>query len=70
MCEGMVLAFNWAAIGLCVYCVSLLKEAGTLRHLEKMDFILGDIASEAKSKGKVGSWEEMKVRIQLIGPGI
>lgn len=70
MCEGVVLAFNWAAIGLCVYCVSLLKEAGTLRHLEKMDFILGDIASEAKSKGKVGSWEEMKVRIQLIGPGI
>ena len=66
----MVLAFSWAAIGLCDYCFSLLKGTGMLRPLEKMDFILGDIASEAKRKGEVGSWGEVKVGIQLMRPGI
>lgn len=54
MCEGMMLAFSWAAIGLCVYCMSLLKVAAMLRPLEKMDFILGDIASEAKVRLEAG----------------
>ena len=65
-----MLAFSWAAIGLCEYCFSLLKDAGMLRPLENMDFILGDIASEAKGKGEVGSWGEVKVGTQLTGPGI